>query len=355
MTISPIPALDRTSLTFKADVDAFFGLQLPAFAGEANALAADVTTKQATASGAASTATTQAGIATTKAGLTAADAAATAADRVQTGLDRASATGSASTATTQAGIATAKAGEAAASASDAATSAATATAPVAPATHAATSKSAPVDADELPLADSAATFTLKKLTWLGLKATLKTYLDGFYAAKGTNSDITGLTGLLGPGLTPVGAITHFPFNYAPAGFLKANGAAVAVATYGLLAAASYCGDASNPTAPFGYRCNNTDGSGRSITGTYIVLPDIRAEFIRGWDDGRGVDSGRILGSAQGFSVEAHAHGSSALAGANSRPVGGGSSESATAGSSTGSYGGSETRPRNIALLACIKY
>jgi len=175
------------------------------------------------------------------------------------------------------------------------------------------------------------------------------------AAAGLNSDITGLTGLLGAGLTPVGAVIYVAFNYAPAGFLKSNGAAVAVATYGLLAAAIYCGDAGNPTALFGYRCNNTDGSGRSTTGAYIILPDGRAEFLRGWDDGRGVDSGRIFGSAQGFSVEAHAHGSSALAGANSRPVGGGSSESATAGSSTGSYGGSETRPRNLALLAIIKY
>lgn len=116
MTISTIPALDRTSLTFKADVDTFFGLQLPAFADEANALAADVSTKQATASEAAITATLKAGISEAKAVLTASDATATAADRMQTGLDRASATGSASTATTQAGIATTKAVEAAASA-----------------------------------------------------------------------------------------------------------------------------------------------------------------------------------------------------------------------------------------------
>lgn len=39
-------------------------------------------------------------------------------------------------------------------------------------THAATSKTTPVDADEIPIADSAATFGLKKLTWANLKATL---------------------------------------------------------------------------------------------------------------------------------------------------------------------------------------
>lgn len=46
--------------------------------------------------------------------------------------------------------------------------------------HAATGKTTPVDADELALADSAASFVLKKLTWANLKATLKTYLDTLY-------------------------------------------------------------------------------------------------------------------------------------------------------------------------------
>jgi len=50
------------------------------------------------------------------------------------------------------------------------------------AVHSATSKTTPVDADEIPLADSAATFGLKKLTWANLKATLKTYTDTLYAA-----------------------------------------------------------------------------------------------------------------------------------------------------------------------------
>jgi len=48
---------------------------------------------------------------------------------------------------------------------------------IAPGTHAATSKTTPVDADELPLVDSAASNVLKKLTWANLKAALKTYFD----------------------------------------------------------------------------------------------------------------------------------------------------------------------------------
>lgn len=51
-------------------------------------------------------------------------------------------------------------------------------------THSVTSKVTPVDADELPLADSAASYGLKKLLWSSLKATLKTYFDTLYAATG---------------------------------------------------------------------------------------------------------------------------------------------------------------------------
>ncbi len=46
--------------------------------------------------------------------------------------------------------------------------------------HAASSKATPVDADETMLADSAASWGLKKLTWANIKATLKTYFDTLY-------------------------------------------------------------------------------------------------------------------------------------------------------------------------------
>lgn len=60
------------------------------------------------------------------------------------------------------------------------------------ATHAATSKTTPVDADELPIADSAASFGLKKLTWANLKATIKTYYDPV-ASTLTNKDLSSGT------------------------------------------------------------------------------------------------------------------------------------------------------------------
>lgn len=71
---------------------------------------------------------------------------------------------------------------------------------IAPGTHAATSKATPVDADELPLVDSAASNVLKRLTWANLKATLKTYFDALYpsgsgTSSGTNTgDQTNISG-----------------------------------------------------------------------------------------------------------------------------------------------------------------
>ena len=67
---------------------------------------------------------------------------------------------------------------------------------IAPGTNAATSKTTPVDADEIPLVDSAASNTLKKLTWANLKATAKTYFDTLYqpisgALSGTTLSTTG--------------------------------------------------------------------------------------------------------------------------------------------------------------------
>jgi hypothetical protein len=56
---------------------------------------------------------------------------------------------------------------------------------------AATSKTTPVDADEIPITDSAASFGLKKLTFTNLKAFLKTYLDTLYVALTGTQTIAG--------------------------------------------------------------------------------------------------------------------------------------------------------------------
>lgn len=88
-------------------------------------------------------------------------------------------------------------------------------------THAATSKTPPVDADEIPLADSASSFSLKKLTWANLKATILSYLSNTAFAIGVTTPSTGkftsLTTTLPSvfsGTLKVGATTYNPYGVA---------------------------------------------------------------------------------------------------------------------------------------------
>ncbi|MGW7774565.1 phage tail-collar fiber domain-containing protein [Pseudomonas machongensis] len=170
---------------------------------------------------------------------------------------------------------------------------------------------------------------------------------------------------------PVGTMLPFPRGTVPAGFLEVDGSTQSAAVYPDLAA--YLGGAFN-------KGNEQSG--------FFRLPDSRGEFLRGWDHGRGVDVGRGLGSFQDESFKSHEHkdvgfidnvgagsGASGVSGA-AGPVttifgkGYGSSASSTAkaykettpgslngsiaGLISGSTGGAETRPRNLAVIWCIK-
>lgn len=140
------------------------------------------------------------------------------------------------------------------------------------------------------------------------------------------------------GLWPVGSVIYHAANSAPSGYLKANGAAVSRTTYAALFTAI--------STTFGVG----DGS------TTFNVPDLRGEFLRGWDDGRGVDTGRVFGSAQAQDLQPHTHSLNAVisdSGATYNLSGTYSRGSAISG--TGSTGTTETRPRNVALLACIKF
>jgi microcystin-dependent protein len=138
---------------------------------------------------------------------------------------------------------------------------------------------------------------------------------------------------------PPGSIIWYAANSAPTGYLKANGANVNRTTYADLFTA------------IGTTFGVGDGS------TTFTLPDLRGEFPRGWDDGRGIDSGRAFGSAQADALKSHSHTIATRAtvtsgGADEPPL------DATGGAvsyPTSSTGGAETRPRNIALLAIIKF
>lgn len=92
--------------------------------------------------------------------------------------------------------------------------------------------------------------------------------------KNTIADILTYLGLGEGSALPVGVPVPWPSATPPTGWLKCNGAPFSAEEYPELAKV--------------YPTNK--------------LPDLRGEFIRGWDDGRGVDSGRTLLSAQGDSI-----------------------------------------------------
>jgi microcystin-dependent protein len=139
-------------------------------------------------------------------------------------------------------------------------------------------------------------------------------------------------------LVATGAIQFYAMNTAPSGWLKANGTAISRTTYATLFTA------------IGTTFGVGDGS------TTFNVPDLRGEFARGWDDGRGIDTSRAFGSAQTDAFKSHNHSVNIhTAGSAVYTFLGISSGTAVSSENTQSTGGTETRPRNIALLACIKF
>lgn len=90
----------------------------------------------------------------------------------------------------------------------------------------------------------------------------------------------------------------------------------------------------------------------AIYGTNV--PDLRGEFVRGWDHGRGVDPGRTLKSQQAQDVQPHTHPITTYSYLRNFEGGSALAWAETAGGNTGSNSGSETRPRNVALMFIVK-
>ena len=181
-----------------------------------------------------------------------------------------------------------------------------------------------------------------------------------------------------PQAVPTGSVHMMATTTAPSGYLKCNGAAVSRTTYADLFAI----------------IGTTHGEGNGSS-TFNV-PDLRGEFVRGWDDSRGVDSGRGFGSSQGDQNKQHNHSASSSSSispsshnhvfpgddqfANANGVGGWTNRTtgafnydaksqsgngrvyrtsdATLSVSTSvtvnNDGGSESRPRNVAMMYVIK-
>ena len=165
-----------------------------------------------------------------------------------------------------------------------------------------------------------------------------------------------LTGYTANSYCPSGQIGLFATDYAPTGWLKANGAVLSRTVY------------TNLFAAIGTRFGAGDGH------STFNLPDLRGEFPRFWDDLRGVDAGRVLGSWQSDAIRnitAQMYlygqdGSSSQGAFGFRKQG----ERGLVWSRNDNNAGvvmdfwldaskvvptaQENRPRNIALLACIK-
>ena len=150
-----------------------------------------------------------------------------------------------------------------------------------------------------------------------------------------------------------GSVMWFAATRPPEGWLVADGSRLLRTAYPALFAA--IGTAFNQSG---------DGA------QYFRLPDLRGEFVRGWDGNRGIDSGRAFGSAQADEFRSHKH---------ALPISGNADDMFENLSDTKrirvtlvndsdwnnvfgyhkddytASGGTETRPRNIALLPIIKY
>ena len=171
------------------------------------------------------------------------------------------------------------------------------------------------------------------------------------------------------GGNPTGTVISYAGSSAPTGYLKANGDSI----------------------PNG--SGTVQGVTEDFSDLYAIvgssLPDLRGEFVRGLDDGRGVDSGRSIRSSQSGQNVSHSHTTNTTINHNNnnskdlqgqfngeerdgRPSGvfytvGGRGRDFDGGDGdyigfdgrhrhgTTSSGGSEARPRNVALLMCIKY
>jgi hypothetical protein len=145
---------------------------------------------------------------------------------------------------------------------------------------------------------------------------------------------------------PSGAVMAFAMNTAPTGWLACNGTSISTG-----------GNNASLFAAIGYTYGGSGGS--------FKLPDLRGYFVRGLDNSRGIDPSRALGSDQADEFKSHKHKitkpSTIYVYTNDNSdynIGGGfqpgGARPASYPSADASEGGTETRPKNIAMLYCIK-
>ena len=182
-----------------------------------------------------------------------------------------------------------------------------------------------------------------------------------------NTTLTQFEGYNGSGWgeiangVPAGSVFTFATSTVPSGYLECNGAAVSRSTYASLF--------SSISTTWG------TGDGSST----FNLPDRRGQFVRGWDNSAGVDSGRSFASSQSDQNKQHTHsvtdpghvhtttfdnkkyfpggGSTTVSygGSGGYPADTFTMSSATTGISLANQGGTEVRVKNYALMYVIKF
>lgn len=198
-------------------------------------------------------------------------------------------------------------------------------------------------------------------------------------------------------LVPVGTISSFLRNTAPTYWLSLDGSTIGNGSSGatgranddtsilfsLIWSATSATDLPIYTSTGVLSTKGANAAADFAANKRLALPDLRSEFIRGWDNSRGVDVGRALGSIQTELIKNHTHTGTTSSngnhqhsintfddtggGANGNISNGGSGfgisiNTNSAGAHTHTFtsdnnagGGTETRPRNVSLLYCIRY
>ncbi len=183
-----------------------------------------------------------------------------------------------------------------------------------------------------------------------------------------NTSLTQFEGYNGSGWgeiangVPAGSVFTFATSTVPSGYLECNGAAVSRSTYASLF--------SSISTTWG------TGDGSST----FNLPDLRGQFVRGWDNSAGVDSGRSFASSQTDQNKEHTHSvtdpghfhTTNVDNSNLFPANGGVTigfggaggypatnfgqmSTTTTGISLANQGGTEVRVKNYALMYVIKF
>ena len=208
----------------------------------------------------------------------------------------------------------------------------------------------------------------------GTNAQRPTAATGQIRFNTTSTEFEGYNGSAWGGLAsgiPVGTILTFGASTPPSGFLECNGSAISRSTYASLFSI----------------LSTTHGAGDGSS--TFNLPDLRGQFVRGWDNSAGVDASRTFGSTQTDQNKNHTHttdsvtltggirkisegflaggsatgvftktsdGNNSITGSSSTsPVGGVDFDGTHSHTISSSGGGTEARPKNVALMYIIKF